>query len=71
MTGSISSSDPSVLFSANTSCILSPEVTIGPYYVLSELVRQNVTEGQPGVPIYLEMRFIDIWAANSRRLQRH
>jgi hypothetical protein len=59
-TGSISSSDPSVLFSANTSCILSPEVTIGPYYVLGEFVRQNVTEGQPGVPVHLEMQFIDV-----------
>jgi len=57
MAGSISSSDPSVLFSANTSCILFPEVTIGPYYVLGELVRQNVTEGQP---VHLEMQFIDI-----------
>ncbi|OCL13289.1 aromatic compound dioxygenase [Glonium stellatum] len=78
MTGLVSSSDPSTLFSANTSCILTPEVTIGPYYVLGELVRQNVTEGQPGVPVHLEMQFIDtntcepvpsllidIWAANS------
>lgn len=78
MTGSIRSSDLSVLFSTNTSCILTPEVTIGPYYVLSELVRQNITEGQPGVPVHLEMQFIDIntcepvpslfidiWAANS------
>ncbi|OCK85613.1 aromatic compound dioxygenase [Lepidopterella palustris CBS 459.81] len=78
MTGSINSSDPTTLFSANTSCILTPEITIGPYYVLGELIRSNITENQPGIPVHLEMQFIDvnscepvpnllvdIWAANS------
>jgi protocatechuate 3,4-dioxygenase beta subunit len=78
MTGTVSSSDPSDLFSANTSCILTPENVIGPYYVLGELIRSDVVEGEPGVPVHLEMQFIDIntclpvpdllidiWAANS------
>jgi len=34
------------IFSANTSCILTPEVTDGPYYVTGESIRKNVTEGQ-------------------------
>ncbi|KAF2492851.1 putative GPI anchored dioxygenase [Lophium mytilinum] len=76
MTGSVS--DPSTIFAANTSCIMTPEVTIGPYYVLGELVRSNLTETEPGIPIHLEFQFIDIntcapvpsllidiWAANS------
>lgn len=48
------------VFSANTSCILTPEVTDGPYYVTGEMVRKNVTEGQAGVPLYLEVQYIDI-----------
>lgn len=52
--------DPaSTLFSSNTSCILTPENTIGPYYVSGELLREDVTEGQAGVPMHLEMQFID------------
>lgn len=27
-------------------CLLTPEVTQGPYHVLGELVRQNITQGQ-------------------------
>jgi protocatechuate 3,4-dioxygenase beta subunit len=77
-TGVIASQDPSVLFSANTSCILAPEVTIGPYYVLGEYVRSKLTESQKGIPMHLEMQFInvktckpvqdllvDIWHVNS------
>jgi protocatechuate 3,4-dioxygenase beta subunit len=48
------------IFSANTSCILTPEVTDGPYYVTGELIRKNVTEGQAGVPLYLEVQYLDI-----------
>ncbi|KAE9375224.1 aromatic compound dioxygenase [Stipitochalara longipes BDJ] len=48
------------IFSANTSCILTPEVTDGPYYVTGELIRKNVTEGQAGIPLYLEIQYLDI-----------
>lgn len=63
------------LFSDNSSCILQPEVTqgmtaglctawkltesIGPYYVDGELIRSNVTDGQGGVPLYLDIQFVD------------
>ncbi|KAA8565397.1 hypothetical protein EYC84_011103 [Monilinia fructicola] len=48
------------VFSANTSCILTPANTDGPYYVTGESIRQNVTEGQAGVPLHLEVQYIDI-----------
>ena len=48
------------VFSANTSCILTPENTDGPYYVTGELIRKNVTEGEPGIPLYLEVQYLDI-----------
>lgn len=68
------------LFSSNgsTSCILTPEVTIGPYNIHGELIRSNITETQTGVPMHLEFQFVDtstcegveglmldIWAANA------
>lgn len=41
-------------------CVLQPEVTIGPYWVSGELVRSNVTDDEPGVPLYLDAQFVDI-----------
>lgn len=44
---------PATLFESysNASCILTPEVTEGPYYVSGEHIRQNVIESQEGVPV--------------------
>lgn len=52
--------DPASLFAANTSCVVTPEDTVGPYYVLGEHVRSNVTEGETGIPVHLELQFIDV-----------
>lgn len=51
-----------VLFGANTSCVLTPEVTDGPYYVTGEVIRQNVKEAlySDGVDLHLEVQYIDI-----------
>jgi hypothetical protein len=43
------------IFAANTSCILMPEVTDGPYCITGESIRKNVTEGQAGIPLYIEV----------------
>lgn len=50
------------VFDANTSCILAPEVTAGPYYVIGEYFRSNVKEAQwsEGVDLYLEVQYVDI-----------
>ena len=44
----------------NSSCILTPEITQGPYYVKGEYFRSSVAEGQGGVPVHLEYQYIDI-----------
>lgn len=44
----------------NVSCILTPEVTEGPYYVTGEYIRSDVTDGQEGVPVHLEYQYIDV-----------
>ncbi|KAI4852806.1 aromatic compound dioxygenase [Aureobasidium sp. EXF-8845] len=59
--GSVSTFEASV-FSANTSHVLTPEVTDGPYYVTGEQIRSNVKEDlySDGVDLYLEVQYIDI-----------
>ncbi|KAK4694446.1 hypothetical protein P7C70_g8730, partial [Phenoliferia sp. Uapishka_3] len=45
---------------ADSVCTMTPEVTQGPYHILGELVRQNITEGQAGVPLEVQINVIDI-----------
>jgi protocatechuate 3,4-dioxygenase beta subunit len=40
-------------------CVLSPELTEGPYYIPDEKVRRNITEGQPGAPLTLRLSVLD------------
>lgn len=35
-------------------------MTEGPYYVVGELIRQNITEGQAGAALHLNMGFLDV-----------
>ncbi|KXH28472.1 hypothetical protein CNYM01_10583 [Colletotrichum nymphaeae SA-01] len=48
------------VFSANTSCVLAPEITDGPYYIVGENMRSNVIEQKwcDGVPVFLEVHHI-------------
>lgn len=36
-------------------CLLTPEVTQGPYHILGEVYRQNITQGQGGYPHCLSL----------------
>ncbi|PSR82750.1 dioxygenase [Coniella lustricola] len=45
----------------NDTCVLSPEITWGPYvYPNSQTLRQDMSEGQPGVPLTLDVGVMDI-----------
>ncbi|KAF4545857.1 Intradiol ring-cleavage dioxygenase [Lasiodiplodia theobromae] len=59
LTGITPSTDPATLFVGNNSCILAPETTEGPYYVVGELFRSNVTDDMAGVPLYMDIQLID------------
>lgn len=48
------------IFASNTTCALVPETIIGPYYVEGELIRTDITDGEPGVAVHLDFQFIDI-----------
>ncbi len=57
VTGLTSDSDP---FTSNTSCVLTPELEQGPYYVQGEYVRSDMRENQTGVPAYVDIELIDV-----------
>ncbi len=48
--------------SSAAACILSPEVTEGPYWIPNHLTRRDITEGRPGLPLALH---ITVVAANT------
>ena len=45
--------------SAAMACVLSQEMTDGPYYLPGEKVRRNISEGQPGAPLALRFSVVD------------
>lgn len=60
------------------SCVLTPTVTVGPYYFDANLVRRDITEGKTGVPMTLNITvvntaacavqqgaIVDIWHADA------
>ncbi|KAH7313882.1 Intradiol ring-cleavage dioxygenase [Stachybotrys elegans] len=49
-----------ILFAGQNSCVLTPEVTIGPYYVSGESIRRNLVEDQEGVDLILDFQVIDV-----------
>ncbi len=40
-------------------CVLTPELTEGPYYIAGEKVRRDIREGHPGTPLTLTLRVLD------------
>lgn len=45
----------------NDTCVLTPEVTAGPYvWPRSQTLRQDMSEGQDGIPFYLDIGVLDM-----------
>ncbi|MDQ6727180.1 MAG: intradiol ring-cleavage dioxygenase [Actinomycetota bacterium] len=44
---------------APATCVLTPEMTEGPYYIAGETIRADVTDGKPGVPLALTLVVLD------------
>jgi protocatechuate 3,4-dioxygenase beta subunit len=44
--------------STAAACVLSPEVTEGPYWIANHLTRRNITEGRAGLPLALHITVI-------------
>ena len=49
---------PRATLAADT-CTLIPEQELGPYYIAEELLRGDVTEGRPGIPLALKIVVLD------------
>jgi protocatechuate 3,4-dioxygenase beta subunit len=56
-----SSDTPAAAPTATTApdCVLTPEVTEGPYYLDLDLMRGDITEGRPGLPLDLQIKVVD------------
>ncbi|KFY74456.1 hypothetical protein V501_04633 [Pseudogymnoascus sp. VKM F-4519 (FW-2642)] len=50
----------STIFANTGSCILSPEVTEGPYYVAGEFVRSDIRDGEAGIEFILDTQVLDV-----------
>ena len=44
---------------SGVSCVLTPEMTEGPYYLSGEKLRRNITEGRPGTRLDLQLTVVD------------
>jgi protocatechuate 3,4-dioxygenase beta subunit len=55
-TGAASSSTEAAAASV---CVLSPEVTEGPYYIANHLTRRDITDGRSGLPLALRITVVD------------
>ncbi|KAJ4385765.1 hypothetical protein N0V93_010196 [Gnomoniopsis smithogilvyi] len=52
--------DEATIFSSNSSCILTPDVTQGPYYVGGEYIRRDLKETQDGIDTVIDYQVIDV-----------
>jgi protocatechuate 3,4-dioxygenase beta subunit len=50
---------PAAVASGQLTCVLTPELTEGPYYIDGEKLRRNITEGKPGAPLTLRLAIVD------------
>lgn len=50
---------PAAVESGAVSCVLTPEMTEGPYYIAGEKARRNITDGHPGTPLLLRLAVVD------------
>jgi protocatechuate 3,4-dioxygenase beta subunit len=50
---------PAAVASGRVSCVLTPELTEGPYYIDGERFRRNITEGRPGAPLALRLAVVN------------
>jgi protocatechuate 3,4-dioxygenase beta subunit len=50
---------PAAVEAGSVSCVLTPEMTEGPFYIAREKVRRNITDGHPGTPLVLRLTVVD------------
>lgn len=58
--GSASAPTTTTTTSASADCVLTPELTEGPFYLDLDLVRKDITESRPGMPLDLRVNVVDV-----------
>jgi Dioxygenase len=56
---SANAAGPLAVSSGLVRCVLTPELTEGPYYVAGEKLRRDVTEGKPGTSLLLNLTVVN------------
>ena len=51
---------PAAVSAGLVSCVLTPEMTEGPFFLEGDKVRRDVREGRPGVPLLLRTTVLDV-----------
>ena len=51
---------PAAVASGAVSCVLTPELTEGPYYIDDQKLRRDITEGRPGVALTLRLVVLNV-----------
>src|ERR1051326_3719578 len=49
---------PAAVEAGSVSCVLTPEMTEGPFYIAREKVRRKITDGHPGTPLVLRLTVV-------------
>src|SRR4051812_39512969 len=57
--GEADAAGPLAVSTGVVACVLSPELTEGPYYVDGEKLRRDITEGKPGVALQLNLKVVN------------
>lgn len=57
--GETSPSGNAAIETGAAQCVLTPELTEGPYYLAGEKVRRDIREGHPGTKLALRLRVVD------------
>jgi protocatechuate 3,4-dioxygenase beta subunit len=52
-------SGPAAVANGAVKCVLTPELTEGPYYIAGEKLRRNITDGHPGTALALHLTVLD------------
>ena len=67
------SSGPAAVTSGLVTCVLTPEMTEGPYYLDGDKVRRDIREGRPGTRLDLATTVVDVSTvqADQGRCRRH
>jgi protocatechuate 3,4-dioxygenase beta subunit len=50
---------PAGVASGAVKCVLTPELTEGPYFIAGERIRRNITDGRPGAALRLRLSVVD------------